>query len=278
MEKCVGSYFYKNHQLMPASSFEQQLTDISNCIYEVIRVINGIPLFWEQHMHRLNKSIAPKLLSCDFSSSDIMKPFKELATVNNIANGNIKLLIKSSSGHALNQWDLFLYFIPHQYPKTRDYKEGVKAILFRAERANPNIKATNVDLRSVIAEQLELRFAYEALLVDPMGMITEGSRSNIFWVKDQRLYTAPNNRILPGITREAIVQICMEKNYPLIETEVSLNQLPQMDAVFLTGTSPKVLPVRINEDQVFVSATHPLVQEIMKAYDKMIDNYLKHFR
>lgn len=274
MERCVGSYFLKNLQLMPASSFEQQLTDISNGIYEVIRVINKIPLFWEEHMHRLNESITLKKLSIDLSPSVILKAIQQLSAVNNIVNGNIKLLIKAGPDDDQNQWDHFLYFIPHQYPRSQDYQEGVKVILFRAERANPNVKAADLNLRSVIAEQLEMRSAYEALLVDPKGIITEGSRSNVFWIKEQRLYTAPRCRILPGITREAIVQLCMEKNYPVLETEVSLDQISKMDAVFLTGTSPKVLPVKIIEDEVFESASHPLVQDIMKAYDKMIDTYL----
>lgn len=274
MEKCVGSYFLKNHQVMPASSFEQDLMDISNCIYEVIRVINGIPLFWEKHIGRLNESLSLQGISWDFSSLLMLQAIEQLATLNNVVNGNIKLLIKARSNHH-NEWDYFLYFIPHHYPQPRDYEEGVKVILFQAERANPQIKAANVSLRNIIAEQLELKSAYEALLVDSRGMITEGSRSNVFWVKDQCLYTSPGHRILPGITREAIVQLCKKQDYPLLETEVPLDRLALMDAVFLTGTSPKVLPVKTIEDQVFESASHQMVQDIMKDYDKMIEDYLE---
>lgn len=225
MEKCIGSYFFKNYQLMPTSSFTEHLTDISNGIYEVIRIINKVPLFWEEHMQRLNESLALKQLPLELSPSRILKAVEQLGTANDIINGNIKLLIISKANNADNPWDHFLYFTPHHYPQPRDYTEGVKVILFKAERSNPNIKIADVDLRRVIAEQLEKQSAYEALLVDPRGIITEGSRSNVFWIKEHCLYTSPRCRILPGITRQAIVQLCMEKNYPVLEREVSLDHL-----------------------------------------------------
>ena len=277
MEKCIGSYFFKNYQLMPTSSFTEHLTDISNGIYEVIRIINKVPLFWEEHMQRLNESLALKQLPLELSPSRILKAVEQLGTANDIINGNIKLLIISKANNADNPWDHFLYFTPHHYPQPRDYTEGVKVILFKAERSNPNRKIADVDLRRVIAEQLEKQSAYEALLVDPRGIITEGSRSNVFWIKEHCLYTSPRCRILPGITRQAIVQLCMEKNYPVLEREVSLDQISEMDAAFLTGTSPKVLPIKIIEDKLYQSASHPLVQDIMKAYDKMIDDYLEQY-
>jgi branched-chain amino acid aminotransferase len=105
MEKCIGSYFFKNYQLMPTSSFTEHLTDISNGIYEVIRIINKVPLFWEEHMQRLNESLALKQLPLELSPSRILKAVEQLGTANDIINGNIKLLIISKANNADNPWD-----------------------------------------------------------------------------------------------------------------------------------------------------------------------------
>ena len=104
--------------------------------------------------------------------------------------------------------NFLVYFIEPIFPTTEQYRCGVKGILFHAERKNPESKVINHKLRSAIYHRLILEGAYEALLVNEKNMITEGSRSNIFFLKGETLVTAPDNLILNGITRKHILEIC----------------------------------------------------------------------
>ena len=104
-------------------------------------------------------------------------------------------------------------------------------------------------------------------------MITEGSRSNVFFVKDDVFYTAPAFQILVGITRQKVVDCLNGLNYPLIEQAVKASEMNQFDAVFLTGTSPKVLPVKSIGDLIF-DARLSSVKKLIEHYDKLITQYI----
>ena len=273
MEQCLGSYFLKNGQPLSAACFEQHLGEISDSVYEVIRIIRGVPLFWEKHVDRLYYSASLARIALTLSRQDIAEGIQRLLQFNSTSSGNYKLLIKSLPNNHDIRKDWFLYSIPYRYPGIRDYQQGVTAILFRAERKNPRIKAADLDLRAAIDLELKKHGAYEALLVDAHGYVTEGSRSNVLWVRDGAIYTASSNRILPGVTRDAILKLCSSMGIRVIEQEISLDQLILMEAVFITGTSPKVLPVKQIDNLEFDSASHPVVINIMEGYNRMIDDY-----
>ncbi len=274
MEMCTGTHFLMDDKILPASCFKECLEGKIPGIYEVIRIIEGVPLFSEKHINRLDNSAACSNITISLSKEYIMKRIYYLAKINGIENGNIKILLQSSKDKSNPKLNWYMYFIPHHYPAEKSYKEGVAVILYRAERANPNVKLTNTDMRSLIDRELRERHAYEALLVDAHGNITEGSRSNAFFVRNNSLLTAGQDKVLPGITRDAILEICKTLHYQIIEESIPLEHLNLTDAVFITGTSPKVLPVQRIDNFVFESARNPVVLDIMKAYNQLIDNYI----
>jgi len=120
-------------------------------------------------------------------------------------------------------------------------------------------------------EELKL---YEVLLVDRDGNITEGSRSNVFFVKAEVFYTAPESKVLVGITRQKVIECLRQLNFKLVEKSVSAVEISQFDAAFLTGTSPKVLPVNSIGKQVFNTQT-VVLQKLMKSYDESIATYIE---
>ncbi len=274
MEKCIGTHFFIDDQVLPASCFQEYFEEKGYSIYEVIRIIKGVPLFSEKHINRLYNSTAYSNITFCFSYDYIMKKIYNLAKINGLANGNVKLLLHFSGDKSSPELHLYMYFIPHNYPIKEAYQKGVAVILIRAERTNPNVKVANTNMRSSIDSELKERGAYEALLVDTHGNITEGSRSNVFFVRNKVLLTAGQDRILPGITRDAILEICKMLHYQVIEENVPQEHLHLMDAVFITGTSPKVLPVQRIDDFVFESAKNLVVLDVMRAYNRLIDDYI----
>ncbi|KUG04793.1 branched-chain amino acid aminotransferase [hydrocarbon metagenome] len=275
MEICTGNHFLMDDQILPASCFQYYLKENTPGIYEVIRIIDSVPLFSEKHINRLMNSATRSDITLAFSGDYIMKGIYDLVKINGILNGNVKVLLHYIGDKANPDLHWYIYFIPHHYPAEEAYSEGVAVILFWAERANPNVKAANSDMRITIDNELKERRAYEALLVDSHGNITEGSRSNVFFVKNQTLFTASQDTILPGITRDAILEICKKSHYQVIEERVPHENVHLMDAVFITGTSPKVLPVQRIDNFIFESARNPVVLNIIRAYNKLINNYIQ---
>jgi branched-chain amino acid aminotransferase len=117
---------------------------------------------------------------------------------------------------------------------------------------------------------------YEVLFENKDGYITEGSRTNIFLIKDDTLYTPPAGEVLSGITRQKIIEISERNGIPVIEKSIARGDLSQFGTLFLTGTSAKLLPIKHMEDISFI-VDHPLMKHLMESYDLCIASYIDDF-
>jgi D-alanine transaminase len=128
--------------------------------------------------------------------------------------------------------------------------QGVKVILHEDERwANCYIKSLNL-LPNILAKQTAHEAGgYEAILVRN-GFITEGSSSNVFMVKDSRVFTTPLSKaILPGITRLAVKRVCQTLSIDFVEQHFTPEELLQADEVFITSTTAEILPIVLVDNQ-----------------------------
>lgn len=270
--ECYRHFFIQNNTLRPCREFNKSLVDSCLSIYEVIRLVQGVPLFLEQHIARLHQSAqltGMKLSSEDFFSE---KNIKRLKIANHTAEGNIRLLVCDGGGGGGRQ-QFFLHFVKHRYPEARQYQEGIAVELLLAERNNPNAKTVNNRLRGRANRIIAQSGVYEVLLVNQKGNITEGSRSNVFGVRENQLFTPPLDNILPGISRSTIIKIARNEGIIVNETSIAATELPHFDAVFLTGTSPKILPVRQAGTTRF-ETDNALMRHLMALYNKAIAEYV----
>ena len=132
-------------------------------------------------------------------------------------------------------------------------------------------------MRSAIYHKLILEGSYEALLVNDNDLITEGSRTNIFFLRDDTLFTAPDNIVLNGITRKHILEICKENNINVKLTAVNINDIKEYDAVFMTGTSPIVLPF-CNIGDFSFNVGVPLIPELRHHYLERAEESMLRFK
>ena len=118
---------------------------------------------------------------------------------------------------------------------------------------------------------------WEVVYVNAEGFLTEGSRSNIFFIRDNKIFTSELSLVLPGITRAKVLALAAENDIPVEETKIMPAEIKTFDACFLTGTSPKVLPVvRLNQWNFDVQ--HPLLRWLMLNYDDIVARDLSRFR
>jgi branched-chain amino acid aminotransferase len=134
-------------------------------------------------------------------------------------------------------------------------KNGIRAKISSWQRIGPNViphvaKATGIYLNSMLAVHEANRAGYdEAILLTAEGFVADGSGENIFVVRDGIIRTPPlSTSILPGITRNTIIQIAQDLGYPVEETNLIRSDLYIADEVFMCGTAAEVTPLRSVDD------------------------------
>ncbi|MDD2196052.1 MAG: aminotransferase class IV [Bacteroidales bacterium] len=263
-------FFIQNNQVsqVPKSkSFE--IPDNSTIFYEVIRVINGIPLFLDEHVDRLEKSTLLSGITIDVDQ--LVKNIIELVKRNPVKEKNLKISLYCDQANR-HKYQIVVYFIESSYPLASIYQNGVRAELIPLERKNPNVKLENPVLRHSADKVICLSQTHEALLVNDEGFITEGSRSNFFAVINNTLVTPPSKDVLEGVTRKMVIALAKQNSIPFQERPIHKRELDSFDGVFITGTSPKVLPIAQIGNHNF--KIPKLTQEMIKHYDELVNKNL----
>ena len=116
----------------------------------------------------------------------------------------------------------------------------------------------------------------EVLLVNEDDLVTEGHRSNIFFVENDTLVTSFEELVLPGITRDKIKHLATDNDIPFLERNIKAAELAGFDASFLSSTSKNVLPVR-RIDNINYSAANPITTKLAVLFDQMVEDHLKKF-
>lgn len=273
MNECLGVTFILNGNPEPSAIFDNSLVYEGYSVYEVIRMVKGSPVFFYDHMERLETSVRLQNRRMLADSATLKRDIINLSRSDRKKEINLKIVFNYNMGSE----NYLVYFINPIYPAEEQYMKGVKGILFYAERKDPGSKIINHKLRSSIFHKLILDGGYEALLVNEDGEITEGSRSNIFFLKDNELVTAPEHMILNGITRKHILEICAENNISVHLAAVKTDKMTEYESVFMTGTSPMVLPFSCVDDKTF-SVSHPLISKLRNLYMLRVEESIKKFR
>ena len=150
-------------------------------------------------------------------------------------------------------------------------KSGIRAKISSWQRIGPNVvphvaKATGVYLNSMLAVMEANRAGYdEAILLTGEGYVADGSGENVFVVKNGTIHTPPlSTSILPGITRDTVVQIAQDLGYVVAETQLIRSDLYLADEVFMCGTAAEVTPLReVDDVEIGVG---PVTVELQEAY------------
>jgi branched-chain amino acid aminotransferase len=272
MNECYGKKFILNGELHPFDHFDNSLVYEGDSVYEVIRMIKGHPVFFHDHMERLESSIRIRQKENLVKISDLRNNIIDLAKTEKRKDINLKIVFNYNQ----DSRNYLIYFIEPIYPSEEQYKKGVKGILFYAERKDPESKVINHKLRSSIYYKLILESGYEALLVNQDNQITEGSRSNIFFLKGETLTTAPDDKILNGITRKHILEICHEHKIKVNFICVPVESIQDYDAAFMTGTSPMVLQFYCIGN-IYFNVRISLIENLRRLYLEKAEESIQRF-
>lgn len=271
MKEILGRYFIINNYLRSSVRFNPQFLNKGKNIYEVARIYRGKILFFEDHFARISRSAELSGLKIWYDQNTLRENLKNLINANKLQVGNIKFVFHFEKDKRSNYF--FAYPIPYTYPDQNDYSFGVDILTYQFHRPNPNVKSWRPDFKSKITEIKEKNEVFEILLVNDSGIVTEGSQSNFFIIKGNTIFTAPKNIILQGITRKYIFKICKEQNLEIVEKAFKTSDVINAESAFISGTSPKILPVsQINGKRMLVK--NFILQKLITEYDKIIEDYI----
>jgi len=270
MGECFRYIFIKNNTTKPSKDFNNKILLQGINLYEVIRIVSGKPLFLEAHFERLTNSAFQIQQNIWLTFDQIKENIAKLISLNDCQYGNIKLVFQIDG----NNKAFLAYFIEHSYPTETQYQNGVRTIVHPAERPIPNAKVYNHTLRSKTNDLIKDAEISEVLLLNSMGNITEGSRSNLFFIKNNELHTALDAEVLHGIIRSKVIESAEKLEIPIQKHSIQYDNLSNYDAAFLTGTSLLILPInRINS--ISYSSSHDIISRLSEVLQAKINDYLK---
>jgi branched-chain amino acid aminotransferase len=243
-------------------------------IYEVIRLIDGKPLFYQEHMLRLCESAKILGISIETHLEAITLDINRLIEQNVIESDNLKLVI-GNLGHEKAKW--IVYGIKGFYPPNDWFEMGVETKLMHVSRENPHAKVLNQALTEQVDALRKTSTIFEVLLVDEENRITEGSRSNVFFIQGETLIVPKMNLALKGITRQKILFLAEKMGVSCKEVDIYTGDLPQMDGVFVTGTSIDLLPIASIGDLTFESSQLPLMKRLLSQYRHLMSDSLSQY-
>jgi len=234
-------------------------------VFEGIRAYetpNGTAVFrLTDHLKRLDNSA--KLLGMDlgFSIENLRAASHELIAVNGLPECYLRPIAFFGYGElgvsaVGNPVDVVIMSWPWgAYLGENSLTKGIRAKISSWQRIGPNViphvaKATGVYLNSMLAVTEANRAGYEeAILLTAEGYIADGSGENIFIVKDGVIYTPDlSTSILPGITRDTVIQIAQDLGYRVVEKSLIRSDLYLADEAFMCGTAAEVTPLREVDD------------------------------
>ena len=264
-----NKYFLLNEDLIDVKYFEEDKIFQGKNLYEVIKVKEGVPLFYEKHIERLHNSAKLTNLQPWISDSYIKEGLKKLIEANEVEQGSLKFLLN------FDKKSFLAFFEENNFPTEIQYEEGVAAALYHRERVNPNAKVLNAEFRKDLDKFIKEKNIFEAILVDRNEDITEGSKSNVFVIKDEKVITTPVKAVLPGTTRSTILEICKEENIELIEKKLYYKEIENIEGMFISSTPFDILPIKNIDEINLASADNKVIITIMNAYRNKIKEYIK---
>ena len=214
-----------------------------------------------EHVDRLFDSAQIGDLKIPYSKKEILEACKETLRVNKLKEGYIRPIAFIGEGVmgvypgdnpirvAIITWSWGAYLGEGALEK------GIRVKVSSYTRHHVNVMMTKAKIcgnyvNSVLAKREVMKMGYdEALMLDTEGYVSEASGENIFMAKNGVLKTTPLTSILPGITRDSVIQIAKEKKIPIFEERFTRDELYTAQEAFFTGTAAELTPIREVDDR-----------------------------
>ena len=255
-------------------------------LFETMRAYRGDIFRLDRHLSRLYRSAEALGLASGLAAFDLEAACRETLGANRLKEARLRLTVSAGEGDIIpdpascSAPTILITARSFTPLSAQKYERGFKAVLssLRRDSQSPlsRLKSTSY-LANVIARR-EARAAGgdEGVVLNEKGCLAEGSTTNIFLVSQGVLVTPSlESGILPGITREAVLEIARCLNIAAAEREVELAELTQAEEAFVTSSLLEIMPLTSFDGRA-IGAGKPgrLTRKLMAAYRKLLDESL----
>lgn len=264
------------------------VVNYASSIFEGIRCYatpQGPAIFrLREHLQRLHHSCHIYRMELPWSVDDLIAACVAVVRVNEFSECYIRPnVFRGYGSFGVNPLPLPLEtyissWVWERYLGADSIEQGVDVCVSTWARMHPNTLpatakagANYMNAQLIKMEALTNGFA-EGIALDTEGMVSEGSSENIFLIRNGVLHTPPlSSAILPGITRDSIIQLARGLGYEVVEERLPRAALYIADEVFFTGTAAEVTPVRsIDRISIGKGAAGPITRAIQQAYFEVV--------
>lgn len=230
-----------------------------------------------EHFERLRNSAAAMNLPFSWTTANLIAATYEVLEKNGLQDAYIRPLVYGPANMSFNL-NKETHIVIEAWPMQPFLGDKLLRVMTSSfQRPNPrgfriHAKATGHYVNSILASQEAKAAGFdEALLLDIHDHIAEGPGANIFFEKENRLYTPAPGHILPGITRDTVFEICEELDIRVEEGKFSLHNLKQAEAVFYCGTAAEVIGWESLDNHAFPLAWESsLSKQVADAYKRLV--------
>ena len=225
----------------------------ASAVFEGIRVYNSKSLFLKDHIDRLFQSAEIMKLKINQYSNQIIKITETLIKKNKIKNGYIRPIVFRSS-HSMSpeteNCKTITAIAVWKWGNLFAKSNGIDVNISKYPRLNKKVypiqaKSSGSYQTSIISRVESKKNNFDdCLMLDLKKNIAETSACNIFWVKNNKVFTSNEHSILNGITRKAVIKICKKNNIKIFKGDYNLRHLLSADSAFVTGTAAEIQPIR----------------------------------
>ncbi len=254
-----GSYVSYEQAVVPVEDRGFQFAD---GIYEVIQVVEGRPFALDPHLDRLEEGAEIMRIPLPLSREEFHQVARRLIADNEVKNGIVYIQLTRGAAKRLHAFPeqcepTLVMLSRNTAPASSEKREkGLQVITAPDNRWGLCYVKTVGLVPNIMAKQKAMEAGADEAVFVRDGLVTEGSSSNLFAVKNGEVFTHPLANILPGITRAIVIDLCRQAGLTVWEKAFSLDRLREADEAFLTGTQMTMMPV-VSVDGVKVGTGGP---------------------
>jgi branched-chain amino acid aminotransferase len=232
-----------------------------------------------EHVERLFDSAQIGELKIPYSKREILEACKETLRINRLKEGYVRPIVFIGDGvMGVHPGDnpirvAIVTWLWGAYLGEEALEKGIRVKVSSYTRHHVNVMMTKAKIsgnyvNSVLAKREVTRMGYdEALMLDTEGYVSEGSGENVFIVRNGVLKTTPLTSVLPGITRDSVIQIAKNKRVVLIEERFSRDEVYTAQEVFFTGTAAEITPIReVDDRKIGDGKPGPITKELQSTF------------
>lgn len=275
-------------ELMPVEQAKIPIWDrgflFGDAVYEVYRLYDGRLWLEGEHSARLQRSLS----EMEFPEVDLellLDRIRRTIDASEVKEGTAYIHITrgvAPRAHAYPKPPVppteLIVVRPYDDAPTASKREVGVGVVSRPDMRwkRCDVKSSNLLANVVALESAHRAGAYEALLVDSDGLVTEATHSSVLWVRNGRLEGTPNDaNILPGTTRFLTQKLAKEAGIPFAEGQVTLEEFLKADEAILAGTTIEVLPiVSVDGQAIGTGRPGPITRQLQAAYQAAVESWL----